>query len=456
MGPYGNVVLHVASCHGHNEIIQVLFTNNALKSFKNMSYRVLSSGESEIDEIKKLFTKNSNLFCSREETQDYDYIEWSLIGDFLIQKRQEFREQIDLYKTYDNQHHLITKLLIEIIEYYLQEYLVQQEHFSRDVTEKLEFYFKQAIEEKSYLKYFIKAYTSTNNFHRVLNKHLALYILDYFDISSYSSSPTKYRLINCLVHIVTLLIHHPDIHKYKYKGTTYRGLLMTENDLKHYSIGNHILNRSFVSTSKNRSVAQMFTGNGQETLANISVLLKYTTNQNQTAIDIEHLSTIKDEKEVLILPFSVFQVKDRIEHNPKMSPPVLVEIELEECENDQLINNKKQKGTCPLIVNRSVWNATKPKNNYTLLITPVPHVAIHHTTGPQCTTLHSCIIEVQRWQKFHMNIKEWDDIGYNFLVGGNGYIFEGRGWNHTGAHCKGFNPTSIGIGIIGDLTSVRP
>ncbi len=170
-----------------------------------------------------------------------------------------------------------------------------------------------------------------------------MYILDYFDTSSYSSSTTKYRLINCLVHIVTLLIHHPDIQKYKYKGITYRGLLMTKNDLKSYTIGNHILNRSFLSTSKNRSVAQLFTGNNQGDQTQISVLLKYTIKQKQTAIDIEHLSTIQDEKEVLILPFAVFQVKDRIENDPQMSPPVLVEIDLEECENDEQINYKKQK-----------------------------------------------------------------------------------------------------------------
>jgi len=84
-----------------------------------------------------------------------------------------------------------------------------------------------------------------------------------------------------------------------------------------------------------------------------------------------------------------------------------------------------------------------------MLSTPVPHVAIHHTTGSLCTTVNSCILEVQHWQKFHMETKGWDDIGYNFLVGGNnGYIFQGRGWNHTGAHCKGFNPTSIGIDVL--------
>ncbi|CAF4488894.1 unnamed protein product [Rotaria sp. Silwood2] len=222
-----------------------------------------------------------------------------------------------------------------------------------EYNEAVQLLLTNTIREQNYLKYFIKAYTLTNNFYRVLNKHLALYILDYFDTSSYSSSPTKYHLINCLVHIVTLLINHPDIHKYKYKGIAYRGLLMTRNDLEHYTIGTHILNRSFVSTSKNPSVAKVFADNREQNmiqqisdhhdLVQVSVLLKYTIKQNQTAIDIEHISMVEDEKEVLILPFSVFQIKDRIDNSPKLCPPVLVEIELEECEDGEQINNRKER-----------------------------------------------------------------------------------------------------------------
>ncbi len=83
-----------------------------------------------------------------------------------------------------------------------------------------------------------------------------------------------------------------------------------------------------------------------------------------------------------------------------------------------------------------------------MLSTPVPYVAILHTTGKQCKTLDSCISLVQHWQGLHMNTKGWDDIGYNFLVAGNGDVFEGRGWNYTGAHCKLFNQQSIGMYII--------
>lgn len=36
-----------------------------------------------------------------------------------------------------------------------------------------------------------------------------------------------------------------------------------------------------------------------------------------------------------------------------------------------------------------------------------------------------------------MESKNWDDIGYNFLVGGDGEVYEGRGWDKQGAHTKG-------------------
>jgi hypothetical protein len=166
IGPYGSITLYVTNSYGYNEVFQLFLTNNALKSIEN-----ISSDLSRIDQIRKLFLKNSNLFYSHKEIEDSDYIEWSLTGENLIKKRREFRSQIDLYKTYDNQNHLITKLLIEIIDY-----LIHREHFPADEKDKLEFYFKRAIEEKNYLIYFIKAYTLTNNFHHILNKHLALYI----------------------------------------------------------------------------------------------------------------------------------------------------------------------------------------------------------------------------------------------------------------------------------------
>lgn len=59
-------------------------------------------------------------------------------------------------------------------------------------------------------------------------------------------------------------------------------------------------------------------------------------------------------------------------------------------------------------------------------------------------------------QTYHLESKNWDDIGYNFLVGGDGSAYEGRGWNKVGAHTKGYNTRSICIAFIGTFNKVTP
>jgi len=50
----------------------------------------------------------------------------------------------------------------------------------------------------------------------------------------------------------------------------------------------------------------------------------------------------------------------------------------------------------------------------------------------------------------------WDDIGYNYLVGEDGNVYEGRGWNHQGAHVKEYNSVSLGFSVIGDYSTRLP
>jgi N-acetylmuramoyl-L-alanine amidase len=53
-----------------------------------------------------------------------------------------------------------------------------------------------------------------------------------------------------------------------------------------------------------------------------------------------------------------------------------------------------------------------------------------------------------------MDTNKWDDIGYNFVVGEDGNVYEGRGWNAVDSHAVPYNRNSIGICIIGDFTGV--
>ncbi|CAF5091472.1 unnamed protein product, partial [Rotaria sp. Silwood1] len=163
---------------------------------------------------------------------------------------------------------------------YLNEYLVNQindtknpeDQITRKQIETIESYFKEAIEKQDYLTYFIKAYTLTNFFYKVLNRNLALYILEYFDETKTFSS--NYRLVNCLVHIVTLLIYNPNLPQYQYQGICYRGMRITQNDLDQYQLNQHILNRTFLSTSTDHQVAAMFAGECQQSQ------MRYTPNDH--------------------------------------------------------------------------------------------------------------------------------------------------------------------------------
>lgn len=50
---------------------------------------------------------------------------------------------------------------------------------------------------------------------------------------------------------------------------------------------------------------------------------------------------------------------------------------------------------------------------------------------------------------------EFEDIGYNFLVGGDGNAYEGIGWKKQGAHTYRHNK-SICIAFIGDFSKQKP
>lgn len=87
---------------------------------------------------------------------------------------------------------------------------------------------------------------------------------------------------------------------------------------------------------------------------------------------------------------------------------------------------------------------------------PVPYVIISHTATQFCNTQSECTFYVRFAQTFHIESRNWSDIGYNFLVGGDGYVYVGRSWDYMGAHAFGYNNISIGISFIGTFNTVKP
>ncbi|XP_072934416.1 peptidoglycan-recognition protein LB-like [Epargyreus clarus] len=107
-------------------------------------------------------------------------------------------------------------------------------------------------------------------------------------------------------------------------------------------------------------------------------------------------------------------------------------------------------------VSREEWGARPPTSVINLNL-PVPYVIIHHTYIPgACFSVEQCSASMRAMQNNHQLTQQWEDIGYNFAVGSDGVVYEGRGWEAVGAHAFGYNSRSIGIALIGDWVSVLP
>ncbi|CAH4038513.1 unnamed protein product [Pieris brassicae] len=101
-------------------------------------------------------------------------------------------------------------------------------------------------------------------------------------------------------------------------------------------------------------------------------------------------------------------------------------------------------------ITREMWLARPYNYTHTLdTFEPLMLVIFQHTVSPQCSLFKNCAAELRNLQGYFISHYDYD-IPYNFLIGNDGRVYEGRGWNIEGAHTFGYNRCSIGIGFIGD------
>lgn len=120
----------------------------------------------------------------------------------------------------------------------------------------------------------------------------------------------------------------------------------------------------------------------------------------------------------------------------------------------------------PIIVSRADWGAQLPNHHArnengffsdehiegwrvyeNELHTHYQTAVIHHSVIYETDDL-TTVIEVQR---LHQVRNGWADVGYHFLIGKNGLIYEGRDWGVRGTHVGGYNTGSIGICLLGNF-----
>ncbi len=128
---------------------------------------------------------------------------------------------------------------------------------------------------------------------------------------------------DCLPLAIPLFIHLSNLKDRYFKGRVYRGMNMTYEQLLTYQIamdtpGTVVQTRAFSSTSMARSIAEGFAHVKRETTERKDLCILFifdfpnacdqAINLSRISNDTPCLSEYEDEKEVLILPWTLFEV----------------------------------------------------------------------------------------------------------------------------------------------------
>ena len=112
----------------------------------------------------------------------------------------------------------------------------------------------------------------------------------------------------------------------------------------------------------------------------------------------------------------------------------------------------------PGIIGRPSWGARRPKR--VEYASSLARAVVHHTVNSNSYSRADVPAMLRGMQAYHMDVRGWNDIGYNFLVDRFGRMWEGRGGGITrpviGGHTQGFNTSSTGIALIGEFTHAPP
>ncbi|XP_054290647.1 peptidoglycan-recognition protein LF-like isoform X4 [Macrosteles quadrilineatus] len=105
------------------------------------------------------------------------------------------------------------------------------------------------------------------------------------------------------------------------------------------------------------------------------------------------------------------------------------------------------------VISRTEWGALPPRGDVEPVTHPLEKVFITMDTASHpCYDKETCLGIVADLQKRHMTNDGAPDIRYNFLVGGDGNVYEGRGWHQKPQLAKEekyFEDKSLDIAYIG-------
>ncbi|CAF4790379.1 unnamed protein product, partial [Rotaria sp. Silwood2] len=304
----GSTALHAAAFYGNREIVRMLLTRGAKRMIKNIHGNIPFE-EAKTTEVKNLFMRvseggaeSNNRFTAEKSST----MEWIFIDKDPSVYASFNRKSLLSCRTDEE----FNRLCQGIRQYYINENGPLANEKNIDVVRE---FIDDAIKTND-PKLVIRAYTAETGFYRRVNKDL-------------SQLPTHWSGTKHERNLASIMIFHPALQRLSFTGQTYRGMTMPSEELKKYIVNALFMNKTFQSTSKERDQIEVFT----EPLGSskvVRVVCKYLIKNTGTALDIQTLSEFSHEKEVLILPYATFKVKDirKVTNNGD----IITEIDMEE------------------------------------------------------------------------------------------------------------------------------
>jgi N-acetylmuramoyl-L-alanine amidase len=108
-----------------------------------------------------------------------------------------------------------------------------------------------------------------------------------------------------------------------------------------------------------------------------------------------------------------------------------------------------------VLVPRSTWTSQAVGPNHNMM-NGVTRITVHHT-GEHAGLADLPTVEVlRRIERYHREERKWCAIGYHYIIGHEGRVYEGRPAQYQGAHVLSENEHNLGISVAGDFMRKLP
>ncbi|CAF1190729.1 unnamed protein product [Rotaria sordida] len=299
MEPNGSTALHAACYYKNIDIVKILlergFTRRVVNRFDNTPM-----DEANTEELRQLFLrpKTSNRFG----------------GDISYEREKLIWISIDT-----NEKIIIQDPITDLYKGNRLDYgIFQADNIIKQLDgmpklDVIQRFFRRAVQEKDCTR-LIQAYTAETDFYNHVNNYLLSRQQD-----------------NSLSQFVQIIYFNDSLHKkYSYEGTCYQSIIIdSEDQLNLFKKGTKILNRTFISTTRDRQIAEEYILDRNNQNKYI-VMMIFKIRHCYTALNIKDMSEFPHEEEVLIMYDKIFKVAKITKQNN-----FYIEIELRDSKSNQ-------------------------------------------------------------------------------------------------------------------------